>query len=323
MKKFILKSFFYVLLIFLALELVVRVFHLYFQYPVSTINERKVELYYPGQKGYFATGNRRMNLVQYRINDSGFNSYREYNPSQDSIEIAIVGDSFIEGFHQDYFNSLGAKIERRLSRHGAKVFEYGCSGYDLADQLNLISKYPEVFSQVEMVFIYLKFHEDLERSEFEPNYFRVNLDNLPTFKIKRKIKLLSYLDGIGLFLPVRNFVKSVKNEKPVEVSKEPEPKKMDSLIQERLGRFKVLMDHYPDIDRQKVVFLIDKTITPTSFIQFCDAWNYAYLDFGAPLNASEERTHLVYDQHWNDHGREIISEAIVNYIQNNTDFLED
>ena len=322
MKKFLLKFLLYTFLIFLALEIIVRIFHLYFQYPKSTINDLNVELYIPEQKGYFVTGNRGMNIVQYRINQSGFNSFREYNASYDSIEIALVGDSFIEGFHQDFFNSIGAKIEKRLNKEGVSVFEYGYSGYDLADQLNLISKYKEDFEKIDLVIIYLKFAEDLDRNLYEPNYFRANLENLPSFKVKNRIKLFSYLEGIGITDPVRNLFYRIKSGSLSETAKGSNDQMTEMSIPERLGNFETLMDSYPEIDRQKLVFLIDMSITPHSFITYCDSQNYAYLDFGEPLSASKGRTLLIYDQHWNDHGREIISEVISNYIVNETNVLK-
>jgi hypothetical protein len=41
---------------------------------------------------------------------AGFNSHREFfTPSEDKFEIALIGDSCIEGFHQDFYDSTGKK----------------------------------------------------------------------------------------------------------------------------------------------------------------------------------------------------------------------
>ncbi len=127
------------LLIFLALELVVRVFHLYTEDPPRFIDEFEVEKRVPGNTGYAVYGNRNQRFSQFRINDQGFNSHRDFLPASDKFEVAITGDSFIEGFHQDVNNSIGNKIEFQLP--GIEVYEYGYAGYDLANQMHLIYAY--------------------------------------------------------------------------------------------------------------------------------------------------------------------------------------
>lgn len=109
MKKFILKTILYIFLILVSLELLVRVFHLHTQIPPSYIDEYGVEKRVPKHNGYAVTGNRNQNFSEYDINEFGYNSYRQFTPSKDKFEIAIIGDSFIEGFHQDYYNSIGKK----------------------------------------------------------------------------------------------------------------------------------------------------------------------------------------------------------------------
>mgnify|MGYP003478122153 FL=1 len=136
MKKFILKTFIYIFLILVALEITVRVFHLYTEDPPRYIDKYGVEKRVPGSKGYAVTGNRNQDVAEYHINNAGFNSYRDYLPSDGKFEIALIGDSFIEGFHQNYYQSIGKKIENKLK--GIEVYEYGYAGYDLANQLQLI-----------------------------------------------------------------------------------------------------------------------------------------------------------------------------------------
>ena len=74
MKTLILKSILYSILVFICLEFIVRVLHLYQQYPPYTINDLNLEVNTPNQKGYYVTGNRRMNFAEYNINKSGFMS---------------------------------------------------------------------------------------------------------------------------------------------------------------------------------------------------------------------------------------------------------
>ena len=96
-------------LILLVLEVLTRIFYLGEDKPSRFLDDKQVEKWVPNQAGYDITGNRNQNFVKYRINNSGFNSCREFVPSLEDIEIALVGDSFIEGFHQPYQNSIGKK----------------------------------------------------------------------------------------------------------------------------------------------------------------------------------------------------------------------
>ncbi|NJX15180.1 hypothetical protein [Tamlana crocina] len=100
-------------------------FHLYNDVPLHLfIDEYGIQKTVPGQVGFSVTGNRRMNFCEFRINKSGYNSYREFTPSADKIEIALIGDSFIEGFNQHYYDSTGKKIENNLGNN-VEVYEYG------------------------------------------------------------------------------------------------------------------------------------------------------------------------------------------------------
>ncbi len=136
MKKLFLKSILYFLLIIVCLELIVRIFHLYNDVPIRFIDKQGVEKSIPNQTGFAVTGNRRQNFSKFNINSSGFNSFREFKPTKQKIEIAIIGDSFIEGMHQNYNNSIGEKLEEKLNN--VEVYEYGYSGYDLSNELYLI-----------------------------------------------------------------------------------------------------------------------------------------------------------------------------------------
>jgi hypothetical protein len=56
-------------------------------------------------------------LSEFHINNSGYNFYRAFTPSKDKVEIALVGDSFVEGFHQNYYNSIGKKTGKYAAGH--------------------------------------------------------------------------------------------------------------------------------------------------------------------------------------------------------------
>lgn len=310
MKKLIIKSTIYFLLILVVLEGVVRVFDLYTDDPIRYIDELEVEKYVPNQTGYAVTGNRKQNFSEYKTNNLGFNSYREFKPTEDGIEIALVGDSFIEGFHQDFYKSTGYKIETKLNNK-VEVYEYGYGGYDLANQLYLVHAYKEHFEKIDHIIFYLKYENDLERDVFTPSYDRIALVNSPLFKFRDSFKLLAYASSIGIIDPVKNKVIELMNGKkePKDISAE---EKLNKDLQ-RLENFKKLIDTF-GFEKSRMSFLLDSRATSTIFLDYFRDNGYNIIDFADAFGNSKKPPTLIYDMHWNNHGRELVANEISAYI---------
>ena len=253
----------------MTLEILTRIFNLHSQYPVFIINDLNVKTYLPNQEGYYTIGNRRMNFSKYHINQSGFNSYHEFIPAKEKIEIALIGDSFIEGLHQNYTNSIGKKIEQKLNNK-IEIFEFGHSGYDFADQLHLISAYKNKFELIDNIIIYLKFDNDLKRDTYKPDTYWVDSQYFTFSKIKSNIKFLKFIDGIGFLDPVRKLKSKLITVNDNVDDNNLNPSTKDNLNEkEYLNNFKKLIDTY-GIDKIKTVFLIDKSKTSDLFVVYCD-----------------------------------------------------
>ncbi|TNJ46478.1 hypothetical protein KFZ70_13680 [Tamlana fucoidanivorans] len=309
MKKLIIKIGIYAILMLICFELVVRVFNLQEEHPVFIINDLNVKTYAPNQKGYYVTGNRRMNFAEYNINNQGFNSYKAFQPTKNKFNVAIIGDSFIEGLHQNYYNSIGKKIENYF-KDRVDVFQLGHSGYDLADQFNLIEAYKDDFETIDLIVIYLKFENDIQRDHYTPDYYWINSQYFTFSKIKKQIKLFAYLESIGCLDHLRDlrtrFQAHTPQSKKMKVS--------DTMNKNYLTNFKILTKTY-NFDKKKTVFLLDQSKTYSGFLNYCDSLDYKYIDFGKAMKASKQPTTLIYDMHWNNHGRKIISDAVIKYIQ--------
>lgn len=318
MVKLFTKGTLYVVLILISLELIVRTFHLSKDSPIRYVDEHRVEKWLPNQEGYSVTGNRRQNFSKYYINNSGYNSYRDFTPSKDKQEIALVGDSFIEGFHQNYYNSIGKKIENRLE--GFEVYEYGYAGYDFADQLHLIDAYKEKFKLIDHVFLGIKFENDLIRGEYKVVEDRMHLES-PLYRNMRKIKLLVYAQNIGVLEPVWNLggkLSSLLNKKS---NKENTSDDNFRVITEKeqhelyIKNFESLIALY-GYDKEQFVLLLDSGITPEIFINYLNENDFKYADFNKLFTESKRPTTLIYDRHWNNHGRDLIAKTIVEYLNN-------
>lgn len=314
MFKLIKKLGLYVLLIGLVLEVLIRVFHLYNELPQRYVAEDGILKWVPGQHGYSVYGNRRQIFSEYRINNSGYNSHREFTPSTEKVEVAIIGDSYIEGFHQDYNNSIGKKIEKKLK--DVEVFEYGHSSNDLADQLYLINANKQKFDKVDYIILYLKYKNDLLRSEYR------FVERSPLFPLLRRSKLVIYMLNIGIADPIKNVRKRLVGFKGKIYGNSKKTKKdkpqidMDSLY---LNNFKNLVANY-GLDKSKTSLLLDSRVTDKKFIEYLEKERIRIIDFADSFETSTRNTTLIYDQHWNNYGRSLIAEEIATFVLDNINF---
>ncbi len=312
MKKFLIKTVLYLFLILVALELLVRVLHLYTEDPPRFIDEYGVEKRVPGHNGYAVTGNRNQNFSEFRINEAGFNSFREFNPTKDKFEIALIGDSFIEGFHQDYYDSTGKKIESAL-KDTVEVYEYGYAGYDLANQMHLINAYQEQFELIDEIIIYLNYESDLNRGEYKPNTQRIAMLRSTVFRIRDNIKLLAYGSKIGIVDPLKKLVTGKAFQDDSNGYETNEIEVPEGKDQEYLDNFKNLVGLY-GFDKCKTTILLDSRKTSSSFLAYCRANHIKYIDFAETFENTKSPVTLIYDHHWNDHGRELIAKVVSDYI---------
>ncbi|MFD2562434.1 hypothetical protein [Aquimarina rubra] len=316
MKKLILKSALYVFLVLISLELLVRVFHLGKDTPTRILDEYKVEKWMPNQNGFSVTGNRRQNFSEYHINNSGYNSYREFTPTKDNIEVALVGDSFIEGFHQNYYNSIGKKVEKSIPE--IEVYEYGYAGYDFADQLHLINAYKEQFEAIDHIILGIKFSNDLTRGEYKVVTGRLALES-PMNRLLKKSKLLVYCKSIGILdPPQRLFYRLMNILKPTSKKQDASEEEILRIKKEKenkyLANFNNLANTY-GYDKNRFTLLLDSRITSNLFISYLEENDYNYIDFSEYFEESDHSTTLIYDRHWNNHGRDLIAKAISKYLK--------
>lgn len=319
MKKFIFKTIIYIVLILLIVEIIVRVCHLYTEDPPRYIDQYGVEKRVPGNEGYAVTGNRNQNYSKFNINSSGFNSHREFLPTKEKFEMALIGDSFIEGFHQDYYNSTGIKIEQNLNN--VEVYEYGYAGYDFANQIHLVDAYADQFELIDEIIYYLNYESDLERGVYEPNYDRIKMLRSTPFKVRDNIKILAYGSKIGVLEPIKRLVSGKAftdntnqgfKTNQIDDKDSEETKRIDL---QRLENFKSLVNRY-GFDKSKTSLLLDSRKTSAMFLEYCKAEGIDYIDFSDAFKTSKKSTTLIYDWHWNNHGRQLIATTIADYIKN-------
>lgn len=303
MKILFKKILIYTVFIFLSLELLVRIFHLYSDVPDWHLTEDNIYKRVPSQNGYTVYGNRRQTFSEYRINSSGYNSYHDFDPTEEGIEIAIVGDSFIEGLHQNYYNSIGRKVERKLDN--IKIYEFGYPEFDMADQLHLISRKKEVFDLIDFTICEVQYPKDFLRKEYSVK------DRKLVFPLLRHSKLLVYILDIGMIDPIKTLLRRNFNiGQEISVLDE-ENLTMDSLY---IRNFQNLLNKYP-INKNNFAFLIDTRSVSPLFLDFLKNENFEVIDYGPAFEKAGRRpTTLVYDRHWNNYGRTLVAKEIEKYL---------
>ncbi|SMP19751.1 hypothetical protein SAMN06265375_10387 [Muriicola jejuensis] len=306
---------FYGLVILCLLEILVRVFHLYKDTPSRMIDDYGVEKWVPNQTGYCVTGNRRQNVGKYRINSSGFNSYREFEPTEYNFELALIGDSFIEGFHQDYDKSIGKILESKLP--GVIVYEFGYAGYDLASEFHLLNTYDSIFNKIDKIVIYLDYPDDLKRDNYSVSRERLRLES-GVFRMMKQSKLLVYTQNIGLLGVPINSLSYLKTmiSKILMPDKHTIPSEMISVRSNEdihFRNFKMLWETQAN-SKEKIMFLIDRASFPKSLQLYFQTQKIQVIDYGIPFEYAEKPVTLIYDQHWNSYGRELVSQAIADQV---------
>jgi hypothetical protein len=164
------------------------------------------------------------------------------------------------------------------------------------------------------VVIYIKYENDLQNGTYKPDHDRIALLKSPLFKIRDEFKLLSYASAIGFLDPIKNFAISIiKKEKKDEISKDSTPEQSKKDL-EYLENFKHLVATY-GFDKKKFSFLLNSRTTSSLFLNYCNQNGYQIIDFSSSFENSKKPTTLIYDMHWNNHGRELIAALITNYFK--------
>lgn len=293
----------------LIFEIYIRIFHLYDDVPKVHLDSNKLLVYKPNQNGSYNFGNRKEVDSKYLINSAGFNSAVEYDFSTNTPKIALIGDSYIEGFHQDVNNSIGRMLDR-LSDY--QCFEYGLSSWTLNDYLNLISSDSTQFNQFEYIFINLN-PSDLQYSlhdylNSDESKLKVDKQNSFVYKyIYSNIKLISSANQMGIFNNLGEKIKRFSRNNQLESN--------NNDLQ--LDNFHEILNYFiVNIENKKLVFLINSNLKyQESFLKLIKG-GFNFIDLSKSFNESEYLLYFRFDQHWNNKGRQLVAKEILYKINN-------
>jgi hypothetical protein len=142
MKKFVFDIIVILIITFVSGEIISRLFELQSENIKFIVKDN--EGFYsnkPNSLGEFIFGKYpTIYKNKFRLNDIGFNSKLDFKQLNDSlVNVAFLGDSFVESYHVDYNNSLSSIL---MEKHkNFQSFDFGVSGYAINDFIDIYKKY--------------------------------------------------------------------------------------------------------------------------------------------------------------------------------------
>ena len=304
MKKFLIYTFGWLLLVVVISEITLRLFDLAAK-TMPTKNINGDYLFEPGKSGNWIRGGLAEIRNYYEINEQGYNSILNYGELNDkNLNIALIGDSYIQGFQTDVRYSIGRQLEKILG-DSVVVHEFGKAGSTIVDYALTYQQYIEN-KAYDYVFI-LATDKDLLASKAS-NIGRGN--RVPKKTISRTIYddfyLLRYLNinhGLGVSFNdlIKNGPESIERIHPKSGS--------DSNINEEKFLSRLNQDAI-DLLPESAIFLYEYDKLNQFFIK-----NYSF-QFVKIKHKKLPKDHG-FDGHWNKNGRYNCAWVMATYIKNN------
>ncbi len=154
MKHFLIKLFLILLSTWLCFEVVLRWFDLA-RYTIPTDQIGNNCMLKPGYSGLYVGGGFGEIQAKFTINSQGWNSTEDFNLISDSqtVRVALIGDSYVEGTHVDVENSIGRQLDR-MTHNKTITHEYGRSGANIEDFNRVYNSF--VKGKYDYVFVLLR-----------------------------------------------------------------------------------------------------------------------------------------------------------------------
>ena len=223
---------------------------------------------------------------KYSINNVGFVSTRDYYFGEnDEFKIAIIGDSFVEGFQVDSKKSIGRLLEKKQLEY--EVYELGFSGYNFHNYVELYEKFS--LDNFKYVFIIIDI-QDLKALRAEKIKFTdaIKVKEMIFRNLYNNFYFFKYLNwNHAIVSKTIGILDNFKLQKQTDI----DYVDITSFMQENTNVFLVLKSENDSIL---------KTVYPN--LDFIDIKHTRIpFDFG-------------YDQHWNLNGKYNVAETLVKWI---------
>ena len=302
MKSFLKYIAIWLVIVTVVLELTVRIFDL----AAKTMPTQNVDgnyLFAPGKSGFWVRGGLGELTNYYEINKQGYNSIIDYDRlDPKNLNIALIGDSYIQGFQTDVRQSIGRQLEDILGDNTV-VHDYGKAGSNIVDFSITYNKYVQ-HKAYDFTFI-LAGDEDLKQKK-PNNMGRGN--RIPNKTLSRyiydNVHILRYLNinhGLGV-----NFNKLI-NEGPDSIDRIHKEKVEEVTEEDFLN--KINLEAIKTLPKSAVFLYEGEKLSP----YFIDNFNF---EFKKIIHYKRPKDHG-FDGHWNKNGRYNCAKAMAEYIKEN------
>ena len=308
MNKFLKYISIWIISVLFLLEIMLRIFGLAAQtMPTQSIDGNY--LFVPNQSGYWVRGGLGEITNYYEINKQGYNSIVDYEKlDPKNLNIALIGDSYIQGFQADVRNSIGRQLEQILGSK-VKVHEYGRAGANVVDYALVYKEYIEN-KAYDYTFILVT---DKDLKEYKASFMGRG-KRVPKKTIGRQIYdevyILRYLNinhGFGVHF------NELISEGPESINRIHDKNQVKELNEESYLK-KINIEAINKIPESAIFIYEGEKLNP----YFIKNFNF---EFKQIIHHKLPKNHG-FDGHWNKNGRFNCAAAMAEFINENNSFLK-
>lgn len=298
------------------------------------------------ETGYYTTDRLGIEKTTWYINSTGWNADEEYVPSNKRTKplVAIIGDSYIEGFSVDQKHHLSAYI-KSFTNNTYDVYEFGTSGVNMAQFISVFNYIQHEFTP-EIVLFFINegdLRESVSGLASSPNnlQFLITPKNISSVvpapyqvvswkRLVRKSAFVRYLFFYFQFklkVPELHFLREKKSEDEAQKKED-----QDKLMQIAANK---IIDSLVSINRHsRILFILHpnrgsiynlpktmpSAIKEIEIVkQACAEKEIRYIDLNVSFYSDyllhKKKFNFAYDWHWNNYGNEVASKAIAQSLQ--------
>jgi len=299
----------------------------------------------PARSGRFTVGRLARERTEWRLNEAGWNSSREYLPAsqRDLPCVAVVGNSYVEGFYADVDSGLTAALEAELGGRSV-VYGFGKSGVNAPQMLRVANYVDHHFAPECYVFILnhgslrsalrnFGFVVSNEQYMWEDEQLRI-IPPTP-YSPNRLMRLHTYSAFVRYLYHNAGILKTraairqeaVQRNDPLAVARQADELPVQAAVARDLAR-RARVEH----PRARILFVVDgdrsamyEAGARPEPLRESPLWEAAcreagceFLDltdpFWAAYQADGRRLDLPANYHWNQHGMAVAARAIAGVL---------
>ncbi len=294
------------------------------------------------EEGTYSVGLNTSIKGKWRINKQGWNSLIDYTEQTKKKRIAIIGDSFVEGFHVNVEDQFPSLLRKRL-KDTVDIISFGRAGAPLSQYLHMARYVSKKYDPDVLIFnvVFNDFHQSLtELSPYCKHFLRLSVRDsivkesaiLPypstkTSSVWKKSALVRYLyynAKLGL----------VSRTRTTEKKERQGGEKIKQAIFSHLPQIKIATEYVVttlkrEMPNTRLVFVIDaprpciyqkgesceETIQFNFLIEACEDQNIEYINLEKTMRKRFENNGKKFefpiDQHWNTYGHQVVAESLL------------